>query len=361
MHDTASRRLPRLASPAVGAALALCASLGSPLFLMGGCGAVEHYTRPGGIWGPAAGSSSSGSAAVSQTITPEQLLTAGRRLKTQGDVDRALRAFERAIEINPEFTQAYLSAGDIYREQGDYASAERQYSQAATIEPRNFDAQYLHGLSLQLLTRFGEAIRAYLRALAIRPEDFNTNLNLATAYLQVGEAQQGLTYAQRAVRLNPESGEARVNLGSIYGGLGQHENAVTEYQQASELMPLNGELLLNLANSLYNLGRYAEAANTLEEAVMVGPSAIAYERLGASRYKLGQAAEAEAAFRESLEIDARHYPAMNGVAVCLLSRYVLSRESDEAARVEAMNMLRGSLQIEGRQDKVIELLRQFNN
>lgn len=340
----------------VATTLGLCLALASAT---GGCGVVEHYRQPGAIFGPGPSSSSGSSAPV--TVTPEQLVSAGRRLKTQGDVDRALRAFERAIEINPQFTQAYLSAGDIYRERGDFASAEHQYAQAAEVEPRNFDAQYFHGLSLQLLARFGEAIRAYLRALALRPEDYQANLNIATAYLQVGEAEQGLSYAQRAVRINAASGEARVNLGSIYAGLGRHQDAVTEYQQAAELMPLNGSLLLNLANSLYQLGRYAEAANTLEEAVVVGPTAIAWERLGASRYKLGQANEAETAFRTALQLDPAHYPAMNGVAVCLLSRYVLSRENDEAARVEAMDMLRSSLQIEGRQDKVIELLRQFNN
>ena len=248
----------------------------------------------------------------------------------------------RAIEINPQFTQAYLSAGDIHRQRGDYAAAD-----GTTARPphraRNFDAQYSRAL-VQLLKRFGEAIR-YLRALAIRPDDFNANLNIATAYLQVGEPEQGLPYAQRAVRQNPSSGEARVNLGSIYAGLGRHLDAVNEFQQASEMMSLNSSLLLNLANSLYQSGRFAEAANTLEEAVRVGPTAIVYERLGASRYRLGQAAEAEAAFRRALDTDPTHFPAMNGVAVCLLSRYVLSRETDEAARIEAMTMLRRSLRV----------------
>ncbi|MCB9840664.1 MAG: tetratricopeptide repeat protein [Phycisphaeraceae bacterium] len=318
----------------------------------GGCGMMRGET-------PTTGPSRVQSSSERPTVTAGDLVAAGRVLRTRGDVERALRAFERAIEMNPQYTAAYLAAGDIYREQGDYSSAERSYGQAAQIEPRNFDAQYSHGLALQLLSRFGEAVRAYLRALAIRPDDFQANLNIATAYLQLGDAEQGLPYAQRAVRLSPSSGEARVNLASIYAGLGRHTEAVTELQQASEMMSLNGSLLLNLANSLYQLGRFAEAANTLEEAVRLEPGAIAYERLGASRYRLGQATEAEAAFRRSLEADPAHYPAMNGVAVCLLSRYVLSDQTDEAARLEAMGMLRNSLRIEPQQPRVIELVRQF--
>ncbi len=282
-----------------------------------------------------------------------------QRLIEQGKDNAALAAFERAIAVNPELTIAYLGAAEIYQEQGDYDNAEKRFGQAAKLEPSNFDAQYGHGLSLHFLNRLAEAVRAYLRALAIRPNDFDTNLNLATAYLQLDEPRQAQVYALRAVRLNTRSGPARANLGAVYAAIGDHAAAVAEYQQASELMALSAPLLLNWADSLSREGRHAEAINTLEEVIRTDPSAVAFERLGAARFRMRQYQEAEAAFGDSIKLDPNHYPAMNGLAVCLLNRYEWSQATDLQSRDEALRLLRRSLQIEPRQTPIVELVRRY--
>ncbi len=283
-----------------------------------------------------------------------------RKLERAGDLDGALKMFERAIEFNPELTIAYLGAGDIYRKRGDYVSAEQQYARAAEIEPRNFDAQYLHGLTLQLLDRLAEAIRAYLRALAIRPNNLEANLNIATAYLQIGEPRQALVYGLRAVRIDGANGPARANLGAIYAALGQHEAAVAEYQQAAELMELTPELLLNLADSLSRTGRHEEAMSTLDQVIRIKPNAIAYERLGAAAFRMRDYETAQESFELALDLDPNHYPALNGLAVCRLNAYLWSGETDTMSKDEAVRLLRRSLQIEPNQPRIIELLRRYN-
>lgn len=271
----------------------------------------------------------------------------------------ALAELERAIAINPRLTTAYLGMGDIYRETGEYVKAEASYSYAATLEPRNFDAQYFHGLTLQLMSRLSDSVQAYLRALSIRSDDFQANLNIATAYLQLGEPAQGLPYARKAVRLRGEDGAARVNLGAIYAALNDHAAAVVEYQQAAELMELNPQLLLNLAESLGQIGRLAEMQNTLEELIRAAPSSVAYERLGSALFRLAKYEESQEAFRKALEMDADYYPALNGLGVCLLNRYLVSERTDEQARTEGIKHLRRSLQIEQKQPRVLELVSRY--
>jgi len=280
-------------------------------------------------------------------------------LESQGLYSQALAEFERAIEHNPRLTVAYMSAAEIHRKQGNLDKAEPMYAQAAVLEPKNFSAQYLHGLTLQLLDRISEAVSAYLRALAIKPGDFNANLNLGTAFLQLGEPAQALPYAQRAVQLEGRDGAARTNLGAIYAALNRHEDAVTEFQQAAELTPLSAPLLLNLADSLGKTGRYEEMVNTLEQLGRTEPSAAGYERLGTGLFKLRRYDEALTAFRKSLEIDPNHYPALNGVGVCLLNQWIWSKQEDEAARDEALRSLRRSLQIERNQPKIMELVGRY--
>lgn len=283
----------------------------------------------------------------------------GQRLREQGLMDQALREFERAIEINPTMTTAYMGAGDIYRERGDYESAERQYADAVRTAPGEFDPNYWHGYALQMLNRVTEAVRAYLRALSIRPEDFHANLNLATAYLQLGENAQAVIYAERAVRINPDDGPARVNLGAAYANAGRHGEAIAQYEAAAEMMPLTTELLLNLAESQGKVGRYAEMAGTIREVIRQSPSALAYERLGSALFRLGEYDDALDAFRASAEADPRHYPAFNGIGVCLLNKYLWSDKQNIAALDEARNAMRRSLQIERNQPRIAELLTRY--
>ncbi|MEZ6242238.1 MAG: tetratricopeptide repeat protein [Phycisphaerales bacterium] len=290
-----------------------------------------------------------------------EAVTKGQALRSQGDLEAALKEFERAIAVNPAMTVAYIGAGEIHRTQGNLPEAERLYGRAAQLEPRNFDAQYGHGLVLQLMNRIADAIRAYLRALEIRPGDFEANLNIATAYLQVGDPQLGQLYAQRAVAVKPDSGEARVNLGAIYAALDKHEQAVIEYEQAAELMELSPRLLLNLADSLGHTRRYDQMVATLDQLIRIEPSAIAYERMGSGFFRLKKYEAAERAFREALELDPDHYPALNGVAVCELNTWLWSGQRETAALQDAVGALRRSLQLEPRQPQIVELLRRYGN
>jgi len=327
--------------------LALAAGLASVVAAasMGGCRTTEN-------------------ARVSEIIetrraNEESSLDRAEALARAGSLDAALELFERAIERNPELSPAYVGAGDVYRQRGDYSQAERRYAKAVELEPQSFDAQFKHATSLQWLERFTEAVRAYLRALTIRPRDFDANLNLASTYLQMGEPEQSLVYARRAVQIDPDSGPARANLGSVYAALDRHGAAVAEYQQAAELMDLTPELLLNLADSLSRSGRHAEAIGTLTQAIRLEPTPEAFERLGAARFRMRSYDEALAAFDRSIKLDANHYPAINGLAVCYLNKYLWSQRQDKESRDEAVRLLRRSLRINPDQARIVELLRRY--
>ena len=284
-------------------------------------------------------------------------------LVAEGRKGEALSQLLKVIQDNPTVTTAWVKVGDIYKDQGNYAAAETHYRRAGQLDPTNFHAAYNHGLMLQLLDRVAEAVRAYLRAVALKPDNRDANLNLATAYLQLKESSQALPYAERAVRIDPDYGPSRVNLGAVYAALDRHTDAVTEYEAAAGMLDLDAspELLLNLAESLGKLRRFEEMASTLERLVSIRPSAPAYERLGSARFRLGQYQAALAAFQQATRIDPEHFPAHNGVAVCLLNEFLTTAPDrrDKSLRDRAVESLRRSLQINRNQPKIIELLSRY--
>lgn len=322
--------------------------------ILAGCNGQQQTTRAPAT---APGSGARQPAVALQPGDP--LVAQGTRDLRRGDADSALAAFERAIEVNPTLTVAYIEAGKIHFDRGDFDVAERRAGRAAELDPRNFEAQYLHAQALEALRRFAEAVRAYLRALAIRPNDIDANTRLALTYLNLGEPREAQRYAIRAVRLDPQDGPARATLGSVYSRLGQHEAAVAEFQQAAELMELTPALLIGLADSLSRVGRHQEAIATLDQSLRLDASAAVHERIGAARFRMRDYEGAEQAFRAALAADQNHFPALNGLAVCLLNTFVWSDERDLGAKREAMDNLRRSLQIEPNQPRILELLRRY--
>jgi tetratricopeptide (TPR) repeat protein len=291
----------------------------------------------------------------------EALVVSAESLIRRGDNEAALAELARAIEINPRFTRAHMTIADLHRMGGDYAAAEESYRSAAVLEPLNFDAQYYDGLMLHILDRVTDAIGAYLRALAIKPGDYGANIRLATAYYQLGENGQALEYAQRAVTIRPQSGEARFQLGAVLAAMNDHRGAVKEYQQAAELMPLTTGLLMNLSESLGKLERYTEMRNALEQVLRTDPSATAWERLGFADFRLGQFERAQKDFESGLRVDADYYPALNGLGVCLLNKWIASDKADNKVHDAGVQALRRSLQINRDQPKIVELLSRYAN
>ena len=104
-----------------------------------------------------------------------------------GDAEAALMEFERAIELNPLMTRAYVGAGDQYMTLGDPVTAEVRFTEAARLDPENPRVHFKRGQALQVLGRIGEAIRAYLTSLELDPTDGLANMNVSVAYMQAEE------------------------------------------------------------------------------------------------------------------------------------------------------------------------------
>lgn len=290
---------------------------------------------------------------------PSGAMDNARAFARIGDRHSALIEFHRAIEINAELTEAYLGIGDLYADDGDWADAEPYFASAARIEPRNYDAQYKHGLSLHLLDRIVEAVAAYLRALDIQPASYEANLHVGTAYAQIGEFDRAIPFAVKAVEIRPKNANARRNLASLYRSVEDHESAVIELQQAAELMDLTPALLMDLSDSLGKLHRYAEMAVTLEQVVAIRPTTGAYERLGFANFRLKRYDQALTYFQNALEFDGDYYPALNGVGVCMLNKYILSDRRDHASLDKAVRALRRSLRVKRDQPRVVNLLSRY--
>lgn len=119
----------------------------------------------------------------------------------KGEVDNALFAYQKAIETNPSYQQALNNIGVIYFNRKSYDSALKYFQKAITSNPKFADPYANIGAVYHNKGEYDKAITYYEKALQFNPNNTNVNNNLAKLYKSLGDADKANYYSQRAGQL----------------------------------------------------------------------------------------------------------------------------------------------------------------
>ena len=97
-------------------------------------------------------------------------LQEGSEFMNEGRYEEALEAFDKALEVNPEFVEVLSAKGGLLMELGRYEEAMSVYDKATQVEPENAMLLNKKGEVLIELEMYEEAITAFDKALEIYPE-----------------------------------------------------------------------------------------------------------------------------------------------------------------------------------------------
>lgn len=170
----------------------------------------------------------------------------GNDLLQKGQADEAITNYEKAIQIDPSYTEALLDLGNAFLQKGEMDRAMGQYQKTLGINPRHAEAHSNLGFVLHQEKRLDEAIAQYLEALEIKPDMLETRLNLGVAFQQKGELDKALDQFQKAVDINPDSPKALNDLGLALLQSGNVNEAILHLQRALEIEPDYAEARYNL-------------------------------------------------------------------------------------------------------------------
>jgi serine/threonine-protein kinase len=193
---------------------------------------------------------------------------------TQAGWNNAIRYYEQALKLDPNYALAYCDLADNYAYMGSVVMPEKD----AIAKEREF-AQ---------------------KALELDPELAEAHMSLGIVFAGTYDWRNGLKEFDRALELNPNLAFAYELQAWTVNGLGRFDEAIAKIKKAVELDPLNPFFQWSLSFYLYWAGQYDDAIAQARKTLEMDPnSAIIHVLLGLSLLKQDDTAGAIAELQKS--------------------------------------------------------------
>lgn len=163
----------------------------------------------------------------------------------------------KAIQLDPRLGEAYASLGSLSMWKGDFAAAESAFQRAIELSPNYATAYHWYALSV---TGAKKRTSLFEKALELDPLSTVVLGNLGYELLRSGRTDEAVERFRRAIEIDPGSTIGYAGLAEAYGDyLNQPEEAVRFHRKAIEADPGNLRLRVGLADRFKEVGRYDEA------------------------------------------------------------------------------------------------------
>ena len=205
---------------------------------------------------------------------------------TPEDFVEAIPHLERAVELDPDYGQAWATLASVY-----WITNRKSYAWALIVNPNESNSvswketrikagQYLeqakrnptplaHQVESQIwwdFRQFDKALGEAEQAVALDPNDPEGHLAMAWALIFAGRAEAAISFAESAIRLDPYfPANYRFALGTAQLMLERYAAAATTLKSAFELNPGETEILAPLAVAYAQLGQKEKARTALKK------------------------------------------------------------------------------------------------
>lgn len=206
----------------------------------------------------------------------------------------ASKSFEKSIQFNSKFKEAYLENGYINLEMRKTENAITCFTKVLELEPGNVAAskelmelyynyhQFNRAKVLAINCTgclnsekiiamcnyqdedYGKAIKGLTGYLAKSPTDAEANYTLARSYLDLEQYTNAVPYYHKAVLLNEDKNNWLYELGLLYYTLSDYKNAVVFFNKAAERgYPQKNDFVENLGYAYLYAGEFDKGENIL--------------------------------------------------------------------------------------------------
>jgi len=148
---------------------------------------------------------------------------------------KAIQSYQKVIELDPTYVEAYNNLGITYQMMGDMDRAFKAYEKAIEINPKYEKGYNNLGIQLFLKDRYEEAMEAFQKALAINSDNIESHINLGILFKKRGQLEKAIESYQTALAIDPFHKETHYNIALLHEQMENFELAINHYQQFIQL------------------------------------------------------------------------------------------------------------------------------
>jgi tetratricopeptide (TPR) repeat protein len=128
----------------------------------------------------------------------------GEDWRRRGNLTEALAAYDRALNMDPNFALAWSRRGDVLVQLARYREAVDSYNGSLSINPYDEETRLRLALILGRLGQYKSAVVNYDKVLESNPEDALAWHNRGIRLLQLKRSKLALNSLNKALRYNPK-------------------------------------------------------------------------------------------------------------------------------------------------------------
>lgn len=175
---------------------------------------------------------------------------------------------EKALQLDPGLAEAYATLIDIHiHYDWDAAAAEAYFQKAIEYNPDYANAYHWHSEVFDMRHEFEKASEESRKALLFDPYNITINMQLGKNLIYAGQFQAAVAQLHKTIIFDSSSALVHYNLGLAYVGLNQLDKAMHQFQRATDLGHGNTRMLAGIGFTKARLGQTEEAKHILNELI----------------------------------------------------------------------------------------------
>jgi tetratricopeptide (TPR) repeat protein len=187
----------------------------------------------------------------------------GSVLFAQDHKTEAFAELNRAIEIDPQRVESYLSLARFHARTNDFTTAESIYQRAISVNGTSALAHYEYGKFLVQLTRLDAAEAEFQKAVQVDGNNRDARFILASFYLVNRRFDKAEDAYKALAELDKDKPEGRSVLADFYSAIGRLDEAIAIYKEVVAKSPDYTAGHYRLAEILLMKGDAAGAKNEI--------------------------------------------------------------------------------------------------
>ena len=224
-----------------------------------------------------------------------------------GNLDGAIDAFQRALELDGRYAQASAGLGEAYWHQYG-RTRDRQWVAKALTSCQKAESQAANlanghvclGMVYNGTGEYEKAVEEFQSALAVDSTNDDAFRGLAAAYESLGRTGEAEQTFQKAVHLRPQYWAGYAWLGGFYYHQARYDDAARMYTAWIAVAQDSFQGYNNLGGVYLLQGRYADAIPQLRRSVDINPTLDAYSNLATAYFYQGSFEDAAMAYQEAI-------------------------------------------------------------